>query len=518
MIKKIINTINTYNLIEKGDNIVVGLSGGPDSVCLLHILCTLSCRLNTSIFAVHINHMLRGEESEGDEGYVRELCGKLNVPLYVFRHDIRTISAEKGISLEEAGREIRYSRFNYVAEKVGAAKIAVAHNKNDQAETILFNLIRGTGLNGLKGMEYKSGRLIRPLLEIGREDIEAYCRENSLFPRVDSTNMETVYTRNKIRLDLIPYIDKLFNSNIVESISRMSLLIRDDYDYLEEHLSKIYEQYIIKSQDNAVWLNIKEFLKANPALQKRLIRRAIKQVKGNLKDVEGVHLESALALCKDGRTGSQIHLPDNIRVLKSYEAVKIFVHDDTASQPVFDLPLKIPGITNIEALQASIKVSLGKSPLIIEDYRNIRYNSLVQFFDHDSLGNELRVRNRGSGDRFKPYRSRGTKKLKEYFIDKKIPRDIRNTIPLIAKGNEIAWIIGYGISDKFKVTENTKSILRVEYNPPLSQKKIIEADKHIIDINEKNSGGNYAGGHRRSACRKRQNKENGERTGQGNFQ
>jgi tRNA(Ile)-lysidine synthase len=467
MVKKIIDTINTYNLIEKGDNIVVGLSGGPDSVCLLHILYSLSGRFNTGIIAVHINHMLRGEESEGDERYVRELCSKLNVPLYVFRHDIKAVSVKKGISIEEAGREIRYSRFNHIAEKVGTAKIAVAHNRNDQAETVLFNLIRGTGLNGLKGMEYKSGRVIRPLLDIGRKDIEAYCRENSLSPRIDSTNMESVYTRNKIRLDLIPYIDKLFNSNIIESISRMSLLIRDDYDYLEECVSKFYEQCTTKFQDNAVWLNLKEFLKVHPALQKRLIRRAIKQVKGNLKDVESIHLESAQALCKDGKTGSQIHLPDNIRVLKSYETVKIFVYDNNIFQPVFDLSLKMPGITDIEALQASIKVSLKKRPLIIEDYRNMRYNSLVQFFDYDNLGSELRVRNRRNGDRFKPYRSRGTKKLKEYFIDNKIPRGIRNTIPLIAKGNEIVWVIGYRISDKFKVTENTKSILRVEYNPPL---------------------------------------------------
>jgi tRNA(Ile)-lysidine synthase len=468
MVNKIIDTINTYNLIEKGDNIVVGLSGGPDSVCLLHILYFLADQFNTGVFAVHINHMLRGEESEGDEQYVRELCRKLSIPLYVFRHDIKAASINKGISIEVTGREVRYNRFNHIADKVGAAKIAVAHNRNDQAETVLFNLIRGTGLDGLKGMEYKTGRVIRPLLNIDRKDIEAYCLENSLFPRIDSTNMESIYTRNKIRLDLIPYIDKLFNSNIVESIARMSFLVGDDYDYLEECVSKIYERCVTRFQGNAVWLNLEKLLKVHPAIQKRLIRRAIKQVKGSLKDVESIHLESVLGLCKDGKTGSQIHLPDNIRALKSYETMKIFVHHNTIFQPVFDLSLKIPGITYIEALQASVKVSLKKGPLIIEDYRNIRYNSLVQFFDYDRLGNEIRVRNRRNGDRFKPYLSSGTKKLKEYFIDNKIPRGIRNTIPLIAIENEIVWVIGYKISDKFKVTENTKSILKVEYNPPLS--------------------------------------------------
>jgi len=466
LVEKVFETIKKYKLINDDEGVVTGISGGPDSVCLLHVLKSLAAQLNIRVFAAHVNHMLRGEESEGDESYVRELCKKLGVPLFVSRHNVGEVSGQKGISLEEAGREIRYSEFEALSAEIGAQKIAVAHNKNDQAETVMLNLLRGAGLDGLKGMEYKTGKIIRPLLDVPRTDIEAYCREYALFPRTDSSNLESDYTRNKVRLDLIPYIDTLFKKNIVESLYRMSSLLRDDYHYIEDCILSIYDGFVMKKEGKAVWLSLEKMAEAHPAVQKRVLRKAIEQVKGDLKGIESVHLESAVSLGTSGKTGSQIHLPLNLRVERSYEALKIFIDDNEKNTcTAFDLPLTIPGTTLIGDIKSSVLAVLKKKPINIEEYGNLGYNSLVQFFDYDRLGTGINVRNRRDGDVFKPYRSKGTKKLKEYFIDSKIPRHMRDSIPLIAKGNEVVWVIGYKISDKFKVTENTKSILKLEFKP-----------------------------------------------------
>jgi len=242
MLNTVLKTINKYNLIEKGERIIVGLSGGPDSVCLLYILNNFLKEYELKIFAVHINHMIRGEESDLEQKYVRELCEKLEIELFIERIDILKVSKEQKISIEEAGRNIRYLEFSKYAKKTFSNKIAVAHNKNDQAETVLFNIIRGTGLDGLKGIQYKNNMVIRPLLDIDRNQIEEFCSLNLLNPRIDSSNLKKTYTRNKIRLDLIPYINKNFGANIVESLNRMSSLIKEDYKLIETIIKEAYKK------------------------------------------------------------------------------------------------------------------------------------------------------------------------------------------------------------------------------------------------------------------------------------
>lgn len=463
MIDRVLDTIEKNKLIKYGDNVVAGVSGGPDSICLLHVLNSLANRLGIKIYAVHINHMLRGEEAERDEQYVRSFCERLGVPLYSKAINIREYSKVKRISLEEAGREVRYHEFDAVADSIGKSKIAVAHNKNDQAETVLMNIIRGSGLDGLKGMDYIRGRIIRPLLDIERKDIENYCKNHSLNPILDSSNVESIYTRNKIRLNLIPYINTNFSVDIMENICRMSGLIKDDSLFIEESAKKLYDQCIVNRQKDAVLLDILKFRECHPSMKKQIIRHALKEVKGDLKGFERVHIESVVDLGINGATGSQIHLPCNFRAERSYNVLKIFHFKNEAGTAVFSELIKIPGITRIESLNSSVEAFLEKNKVNVEKYMNIRYNSLVQFFDYDKLRMGINIRNREAGDVFKPYRSSGTKKLKEYFIDNKIPRDIRESIPIVAMGREIVWVIGYNISDKFKVTENTKSVLRLEY-------------------------------------------------------
>lgn len=463
MIEKIMKTIDKHRLIESGDRVIVGISGGPDSVCLLHILQTLANRLDISIAAVHINHMLRGDESLEDELYVGELCKQLDIPLHVARHDIKAISLKKKLSVEETGREIRYQEYELLAAREGASKIAVAHNRNDQAETVLLNIIRGTGLEGLKGMDYKNGRIIRPLLDIDRKEIEDYCISKMLSPRIDSSNLENIYARNKVRLDLIPYINDLFNMDIVKNINRMSLILSEDQNYLEKKAQDFYNGCVLKREDKMVLLNLKKLAKCHPSIFKRVARLAVREVKGSLKGIESVHIESIKNLGSFGRTGSQVHLPDNVRAAKSYNILKIYIEDKEKKAPFFDVPVKIPGITRIDALNSHVESFVEKAPLNIEHFDNLGYNSLVQFFDYEKLREGVCIRNRKNGDLFKPYKSKGTKKLKEYFIDNKIARDIRDSIPVVAKDREIVWVIGYNIGDKFKVTENTNSVLKMVY-------------------------------------------------------
>jgi len=465
MIERVLDTIKKYNLIEYGDKIVVGISGGPDSVCLLHILHRLIPEYGIELYALHVNHMLRGEDADLDELFVKEFCNSLGVPLRVIASDINKISESSGISLEEAGREVRYRAFEQYAADVGASKIAVAHNKNDLVETVLMNIIRGSGLEGLTGIDYRRGKIIRPLLDIDRKDIEDYCRQNNLSPRIDLSNLENKYTRNKVRLDLIPYITRMFNVDVVESVYRLAALLKDDNDLIEKVALEVYSSCVTSRKPDMVSLDIARLKKNHVSLVKRVLRNAIREVKGNIKGIESKHIDMVMDLMESGKTGLEIHLPGRIRAMRSYGALRIGLGSEKTKTPLFEALITIPGITMVPVLNTSIEASVVEKKLIsIEQCNNLRYNSLVQFFDYDRLSSGIYIRNRRDGDIFKPLKSNGTKKLKEYFIDNKIPREKRDEIPLVAKQNEIVWIIGYKISDKFKVTENTKSVLILKYN------------------------------------------------------
>jgi tRNA(Ile)-lysidine synthase len=462
ILEKVQLTIKSHNLIENGDSVVVALSGGPDSVCLLHVLHTLSEKLNIKIYAVHINHMLRGLESDADEAYVFELCGKLDVPIHSRSFDIRRISDEKGISLEEAGREIRYGELSDFAYKTGASKVAVAHNKNDQTETVLMHILRGSGLAGLAGMEYERGNIIRPLLDIERSEIEEYCEKLNLNPRIDSSNLKSDFTRNRIRLELIPFINAKFNVDLMESICRLSSHAGSENGFMEKCSAEAMDKLIVEKSSGNTGLNLSGLKSLHPALQRRVIRKAVCQVKGDLKGIESIHVDDAVGLISRGRTGAAIQLPGGIFAGISYNLFKIYMKTESADTPQFDKIVTMPGCTEVAEINSVIIASIEAEAFTIDKYNGLGYNSLVQFFDYDGLKRGINIRNRCEGDIFKPYKSSGTKKLKEYFIDNKIPREIRSEIPLIACNDEIVWIIGYKISDKFKVTENTKSVLKLE--------------------------------------------------------
>jgi len=463
--QKILDTIRINNLIENGEGVIVGLSGGPDSVCLLHVLNSLSETLGIKLYALHVNHMLRGGEAEEDEHYASKLCNELDIPFKAVRVDVASMANELGLSLEEAGREARYRELFEAARAFGADKIAVAHNRNDQAETVMMNIIRGSGTAGMAGMQYKRGVIIRPLLGICRTDIELYCREAGLSPRTDSSNLTGEFTRNKIRLGLFPYIKDNFGIDMVDPLCRLSAHAAQDNAFLEKCAKDAYNNVLSQKENGMVGLRGDKLLELDPAIRSRVYRLALIHVAGNSAGVGSIHYSFLDELVAKGRTGGQAELPGGIRAVFSYGILKITNSEILCAGPEqtsFCRMLIIPGTVLIPELDAEITTSLVSS-IDIDKYQPLGYNPFIQFFDYDKLNKGISIRNRQNGDVFKPIRSNGTKKLKEYMIDKKIPKEQRNRIPLICVDNEVVWIIGDKISDKFKVTENTKNVLKIEF-------------------------------------------------------
>lgn len=295
---KVRKTILKFNLVEKNDSIVVGVSGGPDSMTLLSILLKLKEELNLKIYVAHINHMLR-ENAIKEEEYVKEFCEKNNIELFIKRANIAEIAQKEKKGLEETGRNIRYNFFDEVLEKTNSNKIAIAHNLNDKIETIIMNTLRGSGVSGLKGIEAKRGKYIRPLIEIERKEIEEYCLENKINPRHDESNDDNTYTRNKIRNIVIPYIRKEFNPNIINTINRLSEIIREEDEYVQYETEKIFNEISVTNEKNKIEFEPRKFNKQEKVIQKNLILLAIKKVNGSTQKIEKVNIDDIIKLCNN---------------------------------------------------------------------------------------------------------------------------------------------------------------------------------------------------------------------------
>lgn len=305
---KVLNTIKKYSMISNGDKIVIGVSGGPDSMTLLHILYKLKEELEIQIYVAHINHMIRPEADEETE-YVRQFCEKIGVEFFAKRIDVEGEAKKLKIGTEEAGRNIRYQFFEEVLQKVGANKIATAHNSNDNAETVLMNIIRGTSVAGLKGIEkIRDGKYIRPIIECERCEIEEYCKKENLNPRYDKTNLENIYTRNKIRNLLIPFIQKEFNPNIIEGLNRLSSIATEEEQFIDKIVESEYEKLLITANKKEVVLNMKEFNILDYVIKSKIILYAIFKVSGNSIGISKVHIDDIIKLCKNN-IGNKFLIP-----------------------------------------------------------------------------------------------------------------------------------------------------------------------------------------------------------------
>lgn len=325
MENKILKSIQKYNLIENGDKLVVAVSGGPDSICMLHILNQLkTSKISFKMVVAHVNHKLRKEALE-DEQFVRSYCEKNGIEFYTKSIDVQKMANTNKIGTEEAGRIARYQFFDEVLEKTGSTKIAVAHNKNDKVETILMNTLRGSGMEGLKGIEPKRGNIIRPLIECERTEIEKYCEENQLNPRIDKTNFENIYHRNKIRNIVIPYIQKEFNPNIIKTLDRLSNIMALEDKYMENQTSKVYQEIVLEERQKEIIIDLKKFNLQETVIKSRIIRYIIKRLFGTTASIEKIHIDDLIKLCGNN-VGNKYLMPNkNIKVLVKNHKVYFIV-------------------------------------------------------------------------------------------------------------------------------------------------------------------------------------------------
>ena len=312
--EKVLETIKKYSLIKTGEKVVVGVSGGPDSICLINVLNEIKNQLNCKLIVCHVNHMIR-EEAGDDEEFVKNYCKEKQIPFFVKHVEVEKLAKTEKIGTEEAGRKVRYDFFCEILNKTNANKIATAHTKNDNAETVLMNIIRGSGTQGLKGIvPIRDNTYIKPLININREEIEEYCKINKLNPRYDKTNSENVYTRNKVRNILIPLIKKEFNPNIIKGINNLSEIVTEEQNYLEKIVNNIYSQIKIEETKEKVILDLKEFNKQDTIIKKRILLLSISKIFGTSKNIERIHIEDIIKLCERNIGNKYLTPNKNVKV------------------------------------------------------------------------------------------------------------------------------------------------------------------------------------------------------------
>lgn len=463
LVEKVKRTIRTYRMIEPGDKVVAAVSGGADSLALLHLLCGLRDELKFSLCIGHLNHMARGQESDKDAEFVARVGRDWGIETYIDSTDVKEMLTDLKTSFQEGARIIRYRFLEAVMKKCSGNKIAVGHNADDQVETVMINLFRGSGLKGLAGMPPVRGEVIRPLLECSRIEIEAYLTRRQLSCRYDQTNSAKDYLRNKIRLDLLPHLEDAYSKKIKSHILHTSEIAREEDEYLDSLACEILSA--LRSDGKSLFLKLEEILPLHPAMRKRLIRRIIATVSGDLRRVSIRHIDAVLKLFTVSQTGKQIHLPGFLIVLRRANEVEFSVKPDrrvNVSNNVGQTELKIPGVTEIHA--ASLK--LHTRVMSKKDASYELTPAHQSYLDFDKTGEHIMVRFFTPGDRFVPLGMTGTKKVKTFFIDEKIPREQRKKIPILTTpADDVIWIYGKRIAQNYCVTQETKKILFIEGIP-----------------------------------------------------
>ena len=435
MIDKVKDTIIEHNMMPC-NSVLVGLSGGADSVALLHIMKRLSVEYGFKVYAAHINHGLRGDDAVRDADFSKKLCDVFDIEFFLKNADIRALAKERGMSEEMTGRLVRYEFFTEIMNKYEIDFTATAHHKNDSAETVLMNFIRGSATAGLSGIPYKRSRFIRPLLDVSRLEIENYCAENLLQHVTDKTNLDTVYTRNKIRNVLIPQIEKEFNLNFCDTVTSNAKIIRDDEEFLKITAEDEYKRLV---QNSAV--NVSDLNNLHKSIARRIIRIMIDKVSG-ISDVSSIIVENVLDLCNRNRTGASCDIAKNVTARTEYGKLIVAYNEPECDE--FSYEIKIGESCFIPETGYTVDVSRADE----------NCGDGAEYFMLPENINSITVTNRRSGDRFVPSGMTGSKSVKEYMINEKIPKKMRSRTGIVRIGDNIAWIIGYRRDDRFKFYKN----------------------------------------------------------------
>ncbi len=462
--QRVLNFIKRNNLLLSQHKLLVAVSGGPDSVCLLCILAKLQEELGIKLHVAHLNHLLRGAESEADAQYVSNLVRCLGIPATIGQRDVKAYQAQHYLSLEEAAREVRYAFLAEVARSIEVSQVAVGHTIDDHIETILMHLIRGTGIRGLCGLQpsslWQSSEdsltIIRPLLSVSRQETVSYCHEHQLNPRIDTSNLSLSPLRNRIRLQLLPLLQS-YNPHIAEALLRTARIATDDLAFLDGEIVRLWDE-VVQEKGSSIILDKERFGLLSSALQRHLLRTAIEKLLGNLKDIETRHIEEIMtALTKPA--GKRISLPRGLVFTIEYD--KFLLGSDPAVLSPFpalgaEFPLKIPGETQLPGWRVEATI-IGREEVMEKK------GEFTAYLDLGKTGDKLLVQPRQAGDRFQPLGMSQPKKLGEFMVDAKIPHAWRERIPIVCSPEHIIWVVGYRIDERVKVTDSTKQVLCLEF-------------------------------------------------------
>ena len=450
--KKVLSTILEHQMISSGEYIIVAVSGGPDSVCLLNILFQLRERLNVSLIVAHLDHGLRPGEDEKETEFVTMLARKRN--LAVAYEKASQLKKVHGASLEEKARVIRYQFFNSVLDQYHAHKVALGHNMDDQAETVLMHILRGTGIAGLSGIPpTREDRYIRPLIRIKREEIHAYLREKNLPFMMDSSNLDKRYLRNKMRLELIPILLR-YQPRLIEHLDDLAFLCRHENRYMELEAERQLQAMIFDSSGLSLDICLANLKNLPVPLQYRIIRKAIAMTKGNLRRIDMRHIREIIELTSNSKPQVKINLPGDLTVKKVYERLRFSLGSEIQTS---DFSYTIDSMGRFPLKEINKVISFEE--LTRKDFEGYAPSPWEGFFDLKAIHWPLIIRNFRAGDKFMPLGLNGFKKLKDVFIDNKIPSEERSAIPILENRGEIVWVCGIRVDNRYKVKEDTQRIL-----------------------------------------------------------
>ncbi|OGC11633.1 tRNA lysidine(34) synthetase TilS [candidate division WOR-1 bacterium RIFOXYA12_FULL_52_29] len=454
MIKEsFLDAIAEYQMFLPGEMVLVAVSGGPDSCALLSLLNDHKDKLGISLHVAHLNHMLRKNDAELDLRFVEGLAQKMGLPISVESRDVAALAAAERRGIEEAARIARYEFFERLADKIGARKIAVGHTAEDNIETFLMRLLRGSGLKGLCSIPARRGRIVRPLIKVWRREVEDYVSALKIIPRRDYTNYESKYMRNSIRLKLVPQL-KLYNMNIKDILIQTVLMLNEDRYYLENETEEVISRLILEEGEGKVELDLKKLQEYPLAIKRHLLRLAIEKVKGDLNQLTFDHVRSIIDKI-GAKEKWELHLPDGIFVFGNGTVLTVSRERlKKAKIEPFRYAVSIPGETVIPEIGLKVRVSEGE--------KLGQTGPKTAFIDQETLGRDIIVRNKLPGDRFQPIGLSGTKKLQDFFVDEKVPQDDRDAVPVFESAGRIIWLGGLRLDDRSKVTPNTRRIVKFE--------------------------------------------------------
>ena len=457
-------------MLTCGDRVIAGVSGGADSVCLFLMLLELREKIGFDLIAVHVHHGLRGEAADQDQQFVEALCEQHRIPLEIFRVNLESIAKKRKQSLEEAGRMVRREAFDSVCKKYGGNKIALAHHQNDNAETMLWNLSRGTGLDGLGGIRPVNGKFIRPLLCMNRKEIEEYLAKRKQSYCIDETNAGTDYTRNKLRHLVLPILEEQVNSAAVRHMNETMEQIWELQEYMQEQVEAAYQACVQEYFEKACWIQIqqKSFETFPELIKKMVIRKGMEQVGGKKRDLSHKHVDVMMELMNK-QVGRTLDLPYEMHAKRNYEGIRLekqrtYSSGEEKKAGIIQecmAELNIPGETILADRNLKLRCKILEKPKNLS-IKDIPQKIYTKWFDYGIIKSSLYIRTRQAGDTIVIDEKGHQKKLKNWFVDEKIPKEVRDSQLLLAENNEILWVLGHRMSQAYQVKQSTKWILQIE--------------------------------------------------------